>query len=441
MCSVQPLREFIRQRLTAAAEEIFSEVEKTFIQYEEEIDRQRLLDISSQRADIPYQHSCEETELQSGQKPSNKEIISGLDQEKPEAWQSVKEPKGSVAPLIKTEMETTEFQHLKEENGEICISQAGEQLVLNQETGTIMVKDREQGEPNMDQLFSQNSTGTEHPDQMVTNDKASILRQNNEDKTKPKRHGAVKRALCKICGKSFNQCYLYDHIRTHTGEKRFSCQMCGKKFVQKSNLVTHMRIHSVGKQRPCEICGKTFSRDDRLASHMSMHAGEKPFPCQTCGKGYSQKIHLIRHTKTHTGEKPFECQICGKGFIQKDSLITHTRTHTGEKPFSCQTCGKRFSDRSNLIHHIRTHTGERPYSCKICGKSFIQKINIVTHMKVHSGGKRFPCEFCSLCFSRRANLTCHMSTHTGLEAFSFQPSEHEFSEVEKLQTPHERSLE
>ncbi|XP_015254079.1 PREDICTED: uncharacterized protein LOC107100190 isoform X2 [Cyprinodon variegatus] len=46
MGSVQPLREFIRQRLTAAAEEIFSEVEKTIIQYEEEINRQRLLDIS-----------------------------------------------------------------------------------------------------------------------------------------------------------------------------------------------------------------------------------------------------------------------------------------------------------------------------------------------------------------------------------------------------------
>ncbi|MED6293938.1 hypothetical protein CHARACLAT_015664 [Characodon lateralis] len=47
MCSVQPLREFIRERLTAAAEEIFSQVEKTIVQYEEEIDRQRrLLDLT-----------------------------------------------------------------------------------------------------------------------------------------------------------------------------------------------------------------------------------------------------------------------------------------------------------------------------------------------------------------------------------------------------------
>ncbi|CAG5862801.1 unnamed protein product [Menidia menidia] len=47
MSSVRHLKAFISQRLTAAAEEIFSEFEKTIVQYEEEIDRQRrLLDIT-----------------------------------------------------------------------------------------------------------------------------------------------------------------------------------------------------------------------------------------------------------------------------------------------------------------------------------------------------------------------------------------------------------
>ncbi|XP_043991226.1 uncharacterized protein LOC122841729 isoform X2 [Gambusia affinis] len=41
MSSAQHLREFIRERLTAAAEEIFTEVEKTIICYEEELDAQR----------------------------------------------------------------------------------------------------------------------------------------------------------------------------------------------------------------------------------------------------------------------------------------------------------------------------------------------------------------------------------------------------------------
>lgn len=43
MASIQHLREFIRDRLTAAAEDIFSEFEKTIVQYEEKMERQRKL--------------------------------------------------------------------------------------------------------------------------------------------------------------------------------------------------------------------------------------------------------------------------------------------------------------------------------------------------------------------------------------------------------------
>lgn len=46
MSSVQYLREFVIERLNAAAEEIFGVFETTILEYEEEIDRQRrLLDI------------------------------------------------------------------------------------------------------------------------------------------------------------------------------------------------------------------------------------------------------------------------------------------------------------------------------------------------------------------------------------------------------------
>ena len=46
MCSVEYLREFVDERLTAAVEEIFRVLEKTIVERDEEIDRQRrLLDI------------------------------------------------------------------------------------------------------------------------------------------------------------------------------------------------------------------------------------------------------------------------------------------------------------------------------------------------------------------------------------------------------------
>ena len=43
MSSVQCLREFIKERLAAAAEDIFQVFQKTIVEYEEEIDRQRRL--------------------------------------------------------------------------------------------------------------------------------------------------------------------------------------------------------------------------------------------------------------------------------------------------------------------------------------------------------------------------------------------------------------
>lgn len=46
MSSVEYLREFVNRRLTAAAEEIFGVFQKTIVEYEEEINRQRrLLDV------------------------------------------------------------------------------------------------------------------------------------------------------------------------------------------------------------------------------------------------------------------------------------------------------------------------------------------------------------------------------------------------------------
>ncbi|XP_030609203.1 uncharacterized protein LOC115796875 isoform X2 [Archocentrus centrarchus] len=118
--SIQYLKEFIKERLTAACEEIFSEVQKTVVQYEEEIDRQcRLLDMSrkpdtnSHITDLPQQHDCEEEEGLDEQQVCTQETNSSLDQEDPEPPQ------------------------IKEEQEEVCSSQEGEQLGLKQEAEGI----------------------------------------------------------------------------------------------------------------------------------------------------------------------------------------------------------------------------------------------------------------------------------------------------------------
>ncbi|KAM4552107.1 uncharacterized protein PAE49_015633 isoform 2-T2 [Odontesthes bonariensis] len=123
MSSVQHLREFISQRLTAAAEEIFSEFEKTIVQYEEEIGRQRgLLDITWKpqiklhTAELPLQHVHKEEDAGAEQQLCNQDRSSSLDQQKPEP-QIQKKQKGG------------------------CTSTEGEQHGLNQDNRTIQYKD------------------------------------------------------------------------------------------------------------------------------------------------------------------------------------------------------------------------------------------------------------------------------------------------------------
>lgn len=67
MTSVHFLREFISERLTAAASEIFEVFEKTIVQYEEEVDRQRrlLLELSWKRPEVKLQTGGE-VKLQAG---------------------------------------------------------------------------------------------------------------------------------------------------------------------------------------------------------------------------------------------------------------------------------------------------------------------------------------------------------------------------------------
>ncbi|KAM4745508.1 uncharacterized protein FYW61_013470 [Anableps anableps] len=412
----QSLRDFIRERLVAAAEEIFTEFDKTIVQYEEELERQRRLleicwkpQINPQRIGLPQEE--EVLTDQQGRSPGLqqncpepqqiKESLDRLETEQmlenqgavepphiknePEELEplQMQESHGGQESLYSTEQEETQPLQIKDEQEEVCISLKKEQLELKQEIDAIVnpiyeEADSWEPEPNsyqclvqispepedQNQEISENEdSGSSRDEELKLNKRRQEIRgySNNLDGPKVKRQNKANfndnLSPCKVCGRFFARNYLNQHIRTHTGEKPFSCLTCGKSFSERGNLSKHIRTHT----------------------------GEKSFSCLVCGKSFVQQIHLTRHMRTHTGEKPFSCLTCGKSFSQSSSLSGHMRTHTGEKPFSCLTCGQSFSERGSLFHHSRIHTGEKPFSCRTCGKSFCQKSNLTVHMKTHRG--------------------------------------------------------
>nr|XP_061832801.1 oocyte zinc finger protein XlCOF22-like isoform X1 [Nerophis lumbriciformis] len=145
--------------------------------------------------------------------------------------------------------------------------------------------------------------------------------------------------------------------------------------------------------------------------------GKKDFTCLYSAEMFCKKSNYAQRMRTHTQEKPFRCSVCCNRFSQKATLILHMRTHTGEKPFECSVCGNAFSLRHNLKLHMRTHTGEKPYICSVCCKKFSQKSNLTVHMRTHTQEKPFRCSVCCNTFSLKGTLTAHMRTHTQEKPF------------------------
>ncbi|XP_051805468.1 zinc finger protein 182-like [Acanthochromis polyacanthus] len=337
MDSVQSLRELINERLTAAAEEIFTEFEKTIVQYEEEIDRQRrLLDViwKAERkfhtTDHQHQDVCKEGNGLANQHLCNQENKFCLDQKEAEPPQ------------------------IKEDQEELCTSQQGEQLVLNQATDTFlsistdMDSDLSELKPNSDHLLCYNSTVAESPHQ--DGSKLVASRSTRNETPKPKSH-----SNCNGAKSSMSE----HHCDVDTNEKSIKCDVFGNIFKNKHQIKKHHQIHKGVKPNDCNACGKSFSSRYQLKVHMSIHSGEKRFSCEKCGKRFRQNGHLTVHMRTHTGEKPYSCERCGKSFNHSSSVTVHMRTHTGEKPYSCERCGKHFTQRGQLTIHMRTHTGEK----------------------------------------------------------------------------------
>ncbi|XP_017285823.1 zinc finger protein 37 isoform X2 [Kryptolebias marmoratus] len=437
MFAVRCLREFISERLTAAAEEIFTEFEKTIVRLEEEIDRQgRVLSVSWKpqlnlhRIDLPQHDVWKEKDRQL------------CDQEEPEHPQ-----------------EESERLQMKAEQGEPCNKQDKEQLLAKQKTENEE-RNRREPEPNRDQPFCLNAPeaklsqdqegigdedcGSSGDEELKQNKKCPQTRDHSDrvDSPRLKRHKQTDTELPLHCVRNEEWNPILDQQEPECPQKEAELsqikeeqeELCisqdeEEQLVLKQETDAFMITASYKERDQCqpEPNGvRIISQNSPDAENQDQEQGGS----EDSGLSRNEKLKqnkrhsqtrdpsgdvggpkLNRHTRTHTGEMWYTWAISGECISQSGDLTQHTRTPAGEKLFSCQTCGKHFNQNAHLIRHMRTHTGEKPYPCEICGKRFSQSSNLTIHMRTHTGEKPFSCQSCGKHFTNRRNLKLHENSH------------------------------
>ncbi|KAM8865088.1 uncharacterized protein ACB058_006453 [Synchiropus picturatus] len=391
MSSVQTLRQYVNDRLAAAAREIFQVFELTVSGLEEEVDRQRKqLDgllkpaVLLQMRDVQQLANTEEFH------PEQHEWSSSVQQNGPVAVPATEEEFNFVIvkigddgvvtqPLNLPQAEIEEpassisTQHLMARSDEVATAAAPEILT------TVRQVPEEERSLSSESDTDDSSHWRETSDTTVTSKRHLYKKSGDSDDTS---------LTCPVCGRiCTSKSGLSMHKRMCTGEVTFTCSFCRKSFNKRSVLKKHMKIHTGERPFFCTVCSKRFIERGKLKVHMRIHTGEKPYSCSVCGKRFIERSNLKIHMRIHTGEKPYSCSVCGKCFNQCTLLKTHMISHTGEKPFRCSECGKSFTGRGTLNVHMRTHTRNKPFSCSKCGKNFPDKGYLRKHMLSHDQGE------------------------------------------------------
>nr|XP_020477146.1 zinc finger protein OZF-like [Monopterus albus] len=374
MSRLQSLKVFVKQRLTAAVDEIFGHFEKTISEYEEELEFRHRRRLSVALTPETKQESVFSADVQQ----LNKEEV-------PPEQQDPAEP-----PPIKEELWTI---------------QGGEQLQGLEEAGVtkflftpVPVKNEDdEEEPQSSQLHQSHTEENRYSE-------------GGEDcgEPEPARNPGPHRLLHLETGdKALNSSEPETEISDNDCEEMGELQSGLNSLTNNAGYVSYVKCKAAIKSFICCECGRKFGRKDSLRRHMRYHTGEKPYSCSICGKRFSQRPNLLRHMRCHSGEKPFSCSFCDTSFAVRCALVNHIRIHTGEKPFRCLYCEKSFTQKGGLNKHMTVHTGEKPYSCPVCDKSFSQKANLTYHFSVHTGQKQFSCSICDKRFTWQSQVKSH----------------------------------
>ncbi|XP_022065203.1 zinc finger protein 420-like [Acanthochromis polyacanthus] len=463
------LRALVSECLSAAAEEIFKIVERTIVEYEEEMScskwvvdsHHRLLDVATSHSEDSIQMCA--TDEQQQQPPASVNFSV--------CWE---EPDNTR----RTAELTTDCPSIK------------------------------RGQPH-----TSPATDDDHSDQDTPVDsEEDDVKRECDSKTPQEILNVKKPFKCPVCLGGFSsKKTMVRHIKKHPDNKRsfYQCQFCDRNFCHKSEFIIHTRIHTNAKSHRCQDFEKSFKQRDSLFIHRQQHTEEKPY------LDFSEKPGTKTHLRSVTADSKMESELELrqdeseiKAFpltvtpydksefdqeslqplclyeiqtvadIDKDSSTVFALDHikreagpdsgadeqrllsaspaqketedrqlkhinvtnvlprrtagkstefiiqfeagTAQKPYKCPCCTKCFSLTKTLIRHIKIHTADKPYQCQFCGRNFCQKSDLVNHTRIHTGERPYQCQECNKSFTQKGNLVVHMRKHTGEKPYQCQ---------------------
>ncbi|XP_024250967.1 oocyte zinc finger protein XlCOF6 [Oncorhynchus tshawytscha] len=496
MSKLELFNAYLSERLTAAAREITSAVERTITDYQDEISRYKednerlrlLLDfkphlhlhtkdpqqltftVSKEEVPTEQQH-CEQVCPRTGQQVPEPTQIK--DEEEEELLQE-SDTKDFITVCVVSDCEGVNTRHASHTVG----SRAGGSP-FNNTTGGIQTEPDDEdyidyivSEPSSPTAQSENS-GRDTDGESMELPPGSKPRKSQRKRAK-KGTSVVEEASpysCKLCGRTFVRMgFLVNHVqRTHTKHaEQYRCGVCEGVLDSKENLTVHVQTHTKERTTPHSQTHteskpwhnahtQTLTEPKRWpgahpqtltepkprpSDHPQTLTDPKPWPSAHPQTLTDPKPWPSAHPQTLTEPKPRPSAHPQTLTEPKPRLTAHRQTFTKGMPTpqlqpaakpTCHVCGKCFPYNHNLKLHMRTHTGERPFKCRECGKCFRSKGYMKVHLRIHTGEKLFQCKECDKGFPTKQYLTKHTLFHTGEKSYQCKDCGKGFDQREHLE--------
>lgn len=356
MSKAQTLRRLVTERLAAAAEEIFSLVEKTIEEYEQELSRsekenqrkQQLLDsVLNPRVLLPSAGAQVQTFPGPG-------------------------PPGPPSPGPGLTHEVTQTQPIKQEPEETGVSQTQEQLrgfgteeesalsaVMKEEALLLQQMQMEPTEETEAKEISVEMEGDTDSDTSSDTDSDDSSTTDSDDTGSNAGLDDTDRTSFEFSGADIEPAADeedFNIVQKSSQHHKHKCSVCQRRFKSLPGLLIHSKIH---REDYCSLCvrkhGKQMTPEEHMKAHAHTHTDMKSFACPVCNLFFPGMNQLQAHMRVHLRIKTYTCSVCKKVFSKKGALDAHTKIHIGEKPWRCALCQKDFTTSHSLRVHMRSH--------------------------------------------------------------------------------------